>query len=342
MKQLYKVAHDYVNNYWYNNDGKFSLVATTLIPLSYTFGIISKFKTNYILKYQKSFDGKLYNRPVICIGNLTVGGTGKTLITEFLVKKFKGLGYNPAVVSRGYIPIGSNAEEPDEVILYRNLGIPVAVGKNRHKAIKKLIQTCPFVNIIISDDGLQNTSLFRNVEVVMVDGDRLFGNGKLLPSGPLRESLARLQSADFVVIKNGSEKAKSYVKSVVGKFYNMQLQVKGFVNASYSDKVVDKSFFQDKDVNLVTAIGNPESPKNTLLPLCKSVNLVSFPDHYEFSILDFNLYKDRPIIITKKDWVKIEHFNLSHLEIWWIDYEVDIDNGFIDDLSSKLESVTLE
>ena len=165
----------------------------------------------YDKKRFKSYRSKI---PVVSVGNITAGGTGKTPFVVSLVKDFREKGLNPLIVSRGYgretqdisevTPNSSPVQVGDEpcIIVQQVRDCPVFVGKNKHHVAKMLLQRYPMVNVIISDDGLQHYSLERDIEICLIDGDNPFGNGFLLPAGPLREPKSRLKSVDFIVTKN--------------------------------------------------------------------------------------------------------------------------------------------
>ncbi|HEX5338088.1 MAG TPA: tetraacyldisaccharide 4'-kinase, partial [Gallionella sp.] len=159
--------------------------------------------------------------PVIVVGNLTVGGTGKTPLVLWLVEFLRSQGYHPGIISRGY---AGSAAQPQAVsavsdpalvgdeplLLARRTQCPIWVGRRRADVARALLVAHPDCDVIISDDGLQHYALQRDVEVVVVDGVRRFGNGLPLPAGPLREPLSRLQSVDAVVVNGGTADVGEY------------------------------------------------------------------------------------------------------------------------------------
>ncbi|TAM43075.1 MAG: tetraacyldisaccharide 4'-kinase, partial [Rhodanobacter sp.] len=193
--------------------------------------------------------------PVIVVGNLTVGGTGKTPLTIALAEALRAHGYRPGVVSRGY---GGHRREPlllgdtsdptevgDEPCLIRATGVPVAIGRQRPVAAQLLLDAgC---DVVIADDGLQHYALARDVEVCVIDGVRRFGNQRLLPAGPLREPLARLARVDLRVCNGGQPAA--------GEF-SMQLR-SGEVLALHDGGRRPLADFAGQRVHAVAAIGNP-------------------------------------------------------------------------------------
>ena len=179
-----------------------------LLPLSWLFVAIASARRRYL---QSRHQGQAFKAPVIIVGNISVGGSGKTPLILALVSALKQRGFKPGVVSRGYggkavsYPLGVNAqtavaESGDEPLLIAQLAeCPVVVDADRNAAVAYLLShnDC---DLVLSDDGLQHYRLHRDIEIVVIDGQRGFGNGRCLPAGPLRESQERLGQADFVVV----------------------------------------------------------------------------------------------------------------------------------------------
>lgn len=285
--------------------------AWLLSPLVLLFKIISDCRR---LAYQKGFF-KSYKStlPVIIVGNISVGGNGKTPFVIWLCEMLITAGYKPAVISRGYggkskhYPLLVEAhikgyEAGDEpVLIHQRLGIPVVVDPNRKNAVKYIEQHC-LADIIISDDGLQHYALQRDIEIVIVDGKRRFGNQHLMPMGPLRENLSRLNSVDFVVNNGGQQvneitmllKAQS-CKRVDGQAAQLSSGVK---------------------VNACAAIGYPQRFFDTLNKQhFEILKAVSFNDHHAFSSDDFTQFEASiPLLMTEKDAVKCTGFAQPN---WW-------------------------
>jgi tetraacyldisaccharide 4'-kinase len=248
--------------------------------------------------------------PVIVIGNLTVGGTGKTPLVCWLAVRLAGLGFRPGVVTRGYG--GSNrrarlvqaSDNPavvgDEAILLgRRTGAPVAVGRDRPAAAQLLINAgC---DVIVSDDGLQHYALMRDCEIVVVDGERLFGNGRLLPAGPLREGPARLKRADAVIVNGGP--AVIGANAVIAGALRMRVEPTGAISMRYGT-TKDLRELSGHSVHAVAAIGNPRRFFDMLRRFGIEVLEHPLPDHAQLRIGDISFADDFPVLMTEKDAVK--------------------------------------
>ncbi|WP_034948543.1 tetraacyldisaccharide 4'-kinase, partial [Erwinia oleae] len=178
-----------------------------LLPFSFLYGLVSKLiRLSYVLGWRKAWRSPV---PVVVVGNLTAGGNGKTPVAIWLVEALQQRGLRPGVVSRGYggkaarYPLLLNMrtttrEAGDEpVLIYQRTGAPVAVSPVRREAVQALLEQGD-IDIVITDDGLQHYALARDIEIVVVDGTRRFGNGWWLPAGPMRERAARIKSVDAV------------------------------------------------------------------------------------------------------------------------------------------------
>ena len=250
--------------------------------------------------------------PVIVIGNLSVGGTGKTPLTIAVVDALRRRGYRPGVVSRGY---GGSQREPlllgetpdpsqvgDEPCLIAASGVPVAIGRDRPAAAQLLLDAgC---NAVIADDGLQHYRLARNVEICVIDGSRRFGNGRLLPAGPLREPMRRLQRVDFRVCNGGIAEGGEY-----------PMQLRGGDVVSLSDgRRQSLAVFAGQRVHAVAAIGNPRRFFDSLRTADIDVIEHAFADHHRFVAPDLEFSDDLPVLMTDKDAVKCKAFARSD---WW-------------------------
>jgi tetraacyldisaccharide 4'-kinase len=238
--------------------------------------------------------------PVIVVGNISVGGTGKTPLIVWLANRAAELNIRVGIVSRGYG--GSSEAYPLRVIdgmaasvcgdeprlLASRLGCPVVVDPQRRRAVESLVGE---VDLVLSDDGLQHYAMPRVAEIVVVDHERGFGNGWMLPVGPLRESIVRTQSVDMV-IRNG----KDFV-----------LQPRDMVNA-VTGRTNDLLLLDDLEVHAVAGIGHPERFFNTLRKLGMKPIEHAFDDHHPFCRDDIEFADKRPVIMTEKDWVKCQDF----------------------------------
>jgi tetraacyldisaccharide 4'-kinase len=289
----------FFDSMWY---GK-RLIAFVFVPLSWLFGLVVKFRS---IAYNKGWlKSTRLSVPVIVVGNITVGGTGKTPVVIWLAGLLKSAGYSPGVISRGYGGIASSwpqqvrADSDSRVvgdeakILARRTGCPVAVGPNRVNSAQALIDhhQC---NVIISDDGLQHYALQRDIEIALVDGERRYGNRFLLPAGPLREPVERLQSVDLVVC-NGLANADEYPLKVEGA---------EAVNLLDEQEKVPLESFSSSPCHALAGLGNPSRFFSHLKKFNLSFEPHIFPDHFKYSEKDINFDDERPVLMTEKDAVK--------------------------------------
>jgi tetraacyldisaccharide 4'-kinase len=246
--------------------------------------------------------------PVIAIGNLTVGGSGKTPLAIHVAELLKSKRWSPAIVSRGYggtvrAPRGVTlaadpAEVGDEpVLMARRSGCPVWVGPERAAVVAALRQAHPDCDVVILDDGLQHYALRRDIEVAVVDA-RAFGNGFMLPAGPLREPKTRLWSVD-AVIAHGTDKVKGYA---------MRLEGEDVHRATDARERRALQSFAGQRVHAVAGIGDP---KRFFLYLAqRGVQVVPHPfaDHHPFRAADLEFGDDAPVLMTEKDAVKCKRY----------------------------------
>tara|TARA_R110002072_G_scaffold90500_7_gene202490 strand:+ start:40628 stop:41647 length:1020 start_codon:yes stop_codon:yes gene_type:complete len=264
--------------------------------------------------------------PVVVVGNITVGGTGKSPLVCHLIEALREKGFNPGIVSRGY---GARLDKyqvrevlsnslPSEVgdeplMLKKKLNCRIFVSPSRALAAKTLEKAgC---DIIISDDGLQHYALHRDIEICVFDGQRKWGNGHLLPMGPLREPLSRLKSIPYLVV-NGASNARSYGQSSLNqKAFNMTLHAESLINIS-SEETKPLADFSNERVHAVAAIGHPERFFTTLNDAGIKLEIHAFGDHHAYQESDFQFDQTRPIIMTEKDAVKCELFELK--DTWFL------------------------
>ena len=274
--------------------------------------------------------------PVIVIGNLGVGGSGKTPLTLALIESLRASGWRPGVVSRGY---GGTQRAPhllaaadlaarvgDEPLLLRDIGqVPVAVGARRAQAARLLL--AQGVDVILSDDGLQHRALARDIEVCVIDGVRRFGNGRLLPAGPLREPVSRLGSVDFAVC-NGGTAASGEVAMTLAP---------GALRALYATGTAAPA--PGAEVRAVAGIGDPTRFFASLRALGYRVHEHAFADHHAYAVADFAFDDGAlPLLMTEKDAVKCAAFARPH---WWVlPVRACLPPEFIAALLDKLAAVT--
>ncbi len=274
--------------------------------------------------------------PVIVVGNITVGGTGKTPLVRWLVARLTEWGYRPGIVSRGYggrsarwprrvKSDGDPRELGDEpVLLAAQCNCPVAVGPNRPNAAKLLLEDgC---DIVVSDDGLQHYALGRDMEIAVVDGRRRFGNGWLLPAGPLREPIGRLSSVDFVVCNGGDPQAEEIP---------MALRLGAAEDVRTRARTRDLESFRGAPVHAVAAIGDPDRFFDSLRSIGLDVVPHPFPDHHAFSPKDLVFESPAVVLMTEKDAVKCGSW--CEDSVWCVPVEADLPGEFASAIAERLQ-----
>ncbi|HUP92518.1 MAG TPA: tetraacyldisaccharide 4'-kinase [Solimonas sp.] len=248
--------------------------------------------------------------PVVVVGNISVGGTGKTPLTIWLVERLREWGYAPGVISRGYggraprYPLRVDAATAPELcgdepaLIARRLGCPLAVAPDRVAAGRMLVESGE-VNVLVADDGLQHYRLARDVEICVVDGARGLGNGALLPAGPLRELPARLREVDLVVVNGGAWRPAAGSAPV----HDMQLTMDQ-CRALAGREQVPLSAFYGQRVHAVAGIGNPQRFFQHLRAAGIQVLPHPFPDHHAHRPEELRFGDSLPVLMTEKDAVK--------------------------------------
>jgi len=307
-----------------------------LIPLSWLFACLSRIRR---LAYQYSLLPSFrLSVPVIVVGNISVGGTGKTPLVIWLVKQLQAAGFHPLIVSRGYAayadvvdvrPVQTDSDPAivgdEPLLMAQRTQVPVWIGRDRAKVAQAALASSPECNVIVSDDGLQHYALQRDLEIAVVDAARLFGNRRLLPAGPLREPVARLSEVDAVVM-NGAHGDEDgfYMKLVSHQIYNLKSP------ASTSSLQV----FAGQTVHAVAGIGNPQRFFNQLQSAGLQVIAHPFPDHHAFDPSQLAFGEDVPVIMTEKDAVKCAAFAQPN---WWVmPVDAELSPAFLPHVLSKL------
>jgi tetraacyldisaccharide 4'-kinase len=249
---------------------------------------------------------------VIVVGNLTVGGTGKTPLVCWLAEQLTERGFRPGLVTRGYggssraARLVQSDESPDvvgdeAVLLARRTRAPIAIGRDRPAAAQLLINAgC---DVILSDDGLQHYALSRDCEIVVVDGDRRFGNGRLVPAGPLREAPSRLKGADAVVVNGGELQRDGAL--------HMRLLATSAVAMKYGT-IKPLREFSGQPVHAVAAIGNPQRFFAMLRAVGIRIIEHPLPDHARLNLEDISFPDDLAVLMTEKDAVKCREIAGPH------------------------------
>jgi tetraacyldisaccharide 4'-kinase len=324
---------------WLDRNGySLNLTAVLLWPLSLLFGAAVRVRRwLYRIGFFKS---TAVDAPVIIVGNISVGGTGKTPLTARLVELLREAGYKPGVVSRGYG--GHSSEWPrhvtadsdpgevgdEPVLLAQRCHCPIVVGPDRAAAAKALFARYD-CNVIVSDDGLQHYRLQRDIEIAVVDGFRRLGNGACLPAGPLREPPSRLREVDFV-IGNGAARGREYLMSL-----------RGDTAINLVDPCITATLasFRRSTVHAVAGIGDPgrffDHLRHARLRLIKH----PFPDHHSFRPEDLRFPQDLPVLMTEKDAIKCRRFAS---ETWWVaPVSAQLDPEFEEQLLRRLATIAM-
>jgi tetraacyldisaccharide 4'-kinase len=293
---------------WYERNGLTQL----LRPLSWVFLTLASLRRFlYRTKIIKQVSLPI---PVIIVGNISVGGTGKTPLVIWIAKYLKSAGYKPGIVSRGYGGRARNWPQqvrPDAdpvmvgdeaVVISRRTACPMAVGPDRVADSQALLKYAD-VDVIISDDGLQHYLLARTVEIAVIDGIRRFGNGFCLPAGPLRELRSRLEDVDCRVTNGVAAQGEIAMRYQADKVINL---VSGETRAIAE--------FKNQPVNAIAGIGNPDRFFNFIRASGIRTTTRAFPDHHLFTADEISFPDNETLFMTEKDAVKCQRFARNN---WW-------------------------
>ena len=303
-----------------------------LTPLTFLFSTVVKSRKNSYLKNQK----KIWRSPVpiIVVGNISMGGTGKTPLVKYIAAELAKRDFKPGLISRGYGgkysgTLEVNAETTykktgDEAQILGKLKMPFFLDKNRSRGAKKL-QEKHDVDVIISDDGLQHYAMGREIEIAVIDGARRLGNGFTFPAGPLREPKSRLKEVDFIVNNGGPTEGDEIL---------MTLSPAKFIHLNSGKEYSIDKWPMHNQVHAIAGLGNPNRFFDLLLRLGFEFDKNPFPDHHKYNKRDLYYLDHLPILMTEKDAAKCKHFNNS--KIWYLSIESKIESQFIDRLEEKL------
>ena len=324
-------SRSFVVDSWYNK----SFWLYLLYPFSILFSYLTSRRRRKFLKNKtESFSAKI---PIIVVGNLTIGGTGKTPLVKYIASELIKRGYKPGIVSRGYggkfketLKVDSNTsvkQTGDEAQILSKLNIPFYIDKNRVRAVEKIIgnHDC---DVIISDDGLQHYKMKRDIEIAVIDGKRRFGNKLTFPAGPLRESIKRLSTVDFVVNNSGPTEENEFL---------MSISPSEFVHLKSGKSYGVEDWPMHNQVHAVAGLGNPGRFFDLLDKLGFDIVRHPYPDHHNFDSSDLFYLDHLPIIMTEKDASKCKDFDNN--KIWYLKIDADVNNKFIDQLQSKLVEI---
>lgn len=310
---------------WYSQSSWTEILA----PLSRLYGSLAEKRREKYFRDERS----VWRAPVpVCVvGNITVGGTGKTPLIVWLAHWLTRRKQRVGIVSRGH---GGSSSFPLEVspdtsfrlagdepvLIARRTDCPVIVDPNRTRAVQKMIEMHQ-VDIVLSDDGMQHYALARNLEIAVLDGKRKIGNGKLLPSGPLREPTSRLKTVDWVV----SYGCKTHL---VEDEWVMHYRVDGMVNVADESRLTVAEFqrLHGPRVRAVAGIGNPCRFQQTLLRESFECNFQAYSDHHVFSESDFRGSPDEVTVVTEKDAQKIRDLPMIAPHVWYVEIAVEFED----------------
>ena len=295
--------------FWKSNKNFFTVL---LIPLSLITWIYIILKKTFIQKVK-------FNIPVICVGNIFIGGTGKTPLSIHIARKLSENGKNPAIVRKYY---KSHKDEHKMIISYYN---KLILNLNRSKGIYEALEKG--YDAVILDDGFQDYKIKKNLSIICFNSNQLIGNGYLFPSGPLRESLGSLRNADILII-NGDRSLD---------FEQKILKIQKDLKIYYSNyKPLNIQEFKNKKLLVISGIGNPENffkiLKDNQMNIQKKM---VYPDHYEFTknemlkITEYAKKNDFQIVMTEKDYYKIKDFSLENIKYLKVKLEIEKEEEFI-------------
>ena len=311
-----------IERHWYRD----SFVSRLLVPLSWLYCLL------VFVRRALYRAGILHVTrlpvPVAVVGNLTVGGSGKTPLVIWLARFLREQGWRPGIVTRGYggqaarwpqtvTPESDPESVGDEpVLLAREAGCPVVADPDRVRAAEHLVRLgC---NIVVSDDGLQHYRLARDFEIAVIDGARRFGNGRCLPAGPLREPVSRLNEVQARVTLGEARTGE----------WAMALEAKSFHRLEAPEATAEADRFQGQPVHAVAGIGHPARFFDQLRRLGLDIVPHPFPDHHRFRERDLAFGDAHETVMTQKDAVKCER--LAGVTGWYLAVEAHPDPAFIE------------
>ncbi len=318
-----------LTRHWYRNGPG----AFLLLPLTGLYCLLAQLRRRWLMPQAKPLPQGV---KLIIVGNITVGGTGKTPMVIWLAEYLRAHGMRPGIVSRGYggkhdkpllVTANSDARSvgDEAVVIARRTDCPVWVCRDRPAAIQALLAAYD-VDIIVADDGLQHYRMPRDIEIAMIDGARRFGNGLCLPSGPLREPVSRLQEVDFRVVTGSLVDEGEYSMEIVGE---------ECVNLRSPAKRMPLKNLDASEINAVAGLGNPSRFFFKLESAGLEVNRRIFPDHHKYTVEDFRYDNAHPIVMTEKDAVKCSAF--ADERFWYIPIRAKPEPAFANELLRRIK-----
>jgi tetraacyldisaccharide 4'-kinase len=335
----------WLENEWQRRGGG----ALIFLPFALVFSIVAAIRRLlYASRLLPSWRAPV---PVVVVGNITVGGTGKTPVVLAILDLLQKRGWTPGVVARGYGRVPRSEHDPlgvvrvfpdvatpehfgdEPVMIARRSRVPVYVSPDRPAAARALLAAHPEVDVLVSDDGLQHYALARDVEIAVVDGERRFGNGLPLPAGPLREPVSRLDRVDAVVVNGGDA-----LEAVPGaRKYAMRLGGESFVSLATGEERLPEELalaLRGRAVAAVAGIGHPDRFFDHLERLGIRARTHAFADHHAFQPSDLKLPAAEIVLMTEKDAVKCRAF--ADARMWFMRVEAILPSDFDEFLLTRL------
>lgn len=326
------LSKEFIENIWYSKHP----LGIALLPVSWLYRLVIYLRR---LCYQSGLIAiNQIDAPVIIVGNIAVGGTGKTPLVIWLADYFKSKGFKPGIISRGYggkfsgksqqVRSDSNPElvGDEPVLIARRTNCPVAVAVQRRRAAEELIEH-RHCNLIICDDGMQHYSLGRDLEIAVIDGQRRFGNEYCFPAGPLREPKSRLKTVDFVVSKHSAGRHE----------YKMEYSYGDLVSLTDPARTTPVSSLSGQSVHAISGIGNPDRYHSYLRNNKLRIICHEFSDHHPFTKEDISFNDGLQVVMTEKDAVKcIEYATEKH---WYLPITATLPESFTYRLEALMKEI---
>lgn len=349
-----------IEHYWYSSPGPLWL----LYPLECLYRIISAHKRS-----RHSAKQSALAVPVLVVGNISVGGTGKTPTLISLLNFLRAQGLHPGVVSRGYgrtdkqlrlVDASSLSLEVGEepLLIFQQTGCPVCVHSDRLQAANYLLRQHPDCDVILADDGLQHYRLPRDFELALIDGERLLGNRHLLPVGPLREPVQRLCAVDWIVVnqRNGTEHGKdisalfgkpdkSKSAKTASKLSSAYLENTGVSHIQGKHELTLTAFrsgLAGQTLFAVAAIGHPQAFFKSAEALSVRCKTLRYADHHFWQAHELQVFSGQHMLCTAKDAVKIKELLKQHSELdashwYFLQVELRLDEALMQDIYSRIK-----
>lgn len=356
-KTRQSLLHQFFLKLWYRPSLSSRLLSLCLLPLASVYQAITQIRRRRLCRR-----AKVLSVPVIVVGNITVGGTGKTPVVIALTAALKARNIDVGIISRGYggshskntgvkpllvTPQTSVSVSGDEALLIAKETLcPVVISRNRSAAAEYLLHTRPQLDVIISDDGLQHYQLYRSLEIVVIDNKRGLGNQHCLPAGPLREPIERLEQVDWVLLNTQvgavCDSTKQLITAALPAIKCQQasvcLEPISWLNVGLQSwHELDEPAWlrahkatRQPSITAVAAIGNPQRFFDTVAALGIVANDLAFDDHHGYQVDDFTADVDNVVLMTSKDAVKCASF--ANHYVWALNVSLQLPPALVDDV----------